>query len=745
MTSIDKQSKLIEVNQQIENDEVLKTYDVQLNELDYKDCSIVNSAIDEKPIYNQKINNSANDDSNIIQTINDPELINKLSVKLDISEPPKLISSNQLPKLISNGQIPKLILTTSQAPPKLISSSSSELISEFKNGTLNDLGFKSINEQNMVQNIGQNLNQNSVLPDAPSLVYDSIVVSFNEEIVTDDNLIDYNLDQIEINSKDTFLLDENNLTAISKDKLEEDTKTVNLNEMINLNNLDNLADPPNDQIISTNGCLINIDEKANNQWSNSSRDLTNPDSLFFFDKYFLRSDEHSESIIQDCVQSFDQQSESNLINSQAESLFKFENDDQKPSTIELNYLSTQYQNNPNYFQHHHITQTNPIHSHLFPHSSVNPYDYHVHHHAMLNNLNTSRSNLNATSSASNNYGDSTTVTYSNGTNNLLPTTHHHLTTFNSNEQHANQSQYYTSQQTSLYSNFSTGAFNDFTSDNSFGYSTSASTQQVANNSQLRTTNHIMPHPIFDTDNAFIEHNQDKQENRFQDDRNLSKGKTIKEERLDEFCIRNSLDLVNSADLMEMNGAANEQTINNIATNDQLMNNQIVNQNLNNNTNINNQSLIPQTSKIVSRASKLNKEEYYYSSDCKPVLLKNAITSMKMNSGNVVKMNAGNIVNCSKKLITLKEAASVKLEKVKIERANGMKIYYFKCSLCTYQTNTSQSMKDHLYCIHCKAKNNYKCNICHQTFGWKNNAQRHMRRKHKIEDQTTKREAIITLI
>jgi hypothetical protein len=99
----------------------------------------------------------------------------------------------------------------------------------------------------------------------------------------------------------------------------------------------------------------------------------------------------------------------------------------------------------------------------------------------------------------------------------------------------------------------------------------------------------------------------------------------------------------------------------------------------------------------------------------------------------------------KKFITLHEAANVKLEKVKIERANGMKIYYFKCSLCNYQTNTSQSMKDHLYCIHCKAKNNYKCNICHQTFGWKNNAQRHMRRKHKIEDQTTKREAIITLI
>lgn len=104
-----------------------------------------------------------------------------------------------------------------------------------------------------------------------------------------------------------------------------------------------------------------------------------------------------------------------------------------------------------------------------------------------------------------------------------------------------------------------------------------------------------------------------------------------------------------------------------------------------------------------------------------------------------------LLDTSKKIITLHEAANVKLEKVKIERANGMKIYYFKCSLCDYQTNTSQSMKDHLYCIHCKAKNNYKCNICHQTFGWKNNAQRHMRRKHKIEDQTTKREAIITLI
>ena len=99
----------------------------------------------------------------------------------------------------------------------------------------------------------------------------------------------------------------------------------------------------------------------------------------------------------------------------------------------------------------------------------------------------------------------------------------------------------------------------------------------------------------------------------------------------------------------------------------------------------------------------------------------------------------------KKFITLKEAVNVKLKKVKIERANGMKIYYFKCSFCSYQTNTSQSMKDHLYCIHCKSKNNYRCNICQQTFGWKNNAQRHMRRKHKIEDQTTKREAIITLI
>lgn len=102
-------------------------------------------------------------------------------------------------------------------------------------------------------------------------------------------------------------------------------------------------------------------------------------------------------------------------------------------------------------------------------------------------------------------------------------------------------------------------------------------------------------------------------------------------------------------------------------------------------------------------------------------------------------------NSPKKFITLQEAAHIKFDKVKLERSNGLSIYYFKCSLCPYKTNTSQSMKDHLYCIHCKAKHNYKCNICLQTFGWKNNAQRHMRRKHQIGDQTKKREAIITLI
>ncbi|KAI3476133.1 hypothetical protein L1887_62321 [Cichorium endivia] len=111
-----------------------------------------------------------------------------------------------------------------------------------------------------------------------------------------------------------------------------------------------------------------------------------------------------------------------------------------------------------------------------------------------------------------------------------------------------------------------------------------------------------------------------------------------------------------------------------------------------------------------------------------------------------RMIASSTVDDSKKQITLAEVANVwkNLKKVKIERENRP-IHYFKCSLCTYQTNTSQSMKDHLYCIHCNAKNNYLCNICQQTFGWKNNAQRHMRRKHKIEDQATKRAAIITLI
>ena len=111
------------------------------------------------------------------------------------------------------------------------------------------------------------------------------------------------------------------------------------------------------------------------------------------------------------------------------------------------------------------------------------------------------------------------------------------------------------------------------------------------------------------------------------------------------------------------------------------------------------------------------------------------------------INLGRKIDSSdkRKVVTLNEAMNMDLKKVKIERANGMKIYYFKCPMCEYQTNTSQSMNDHLYCIHCEMKDNYICNICQQKFGWKNNAQRHMRKKHKIADPIAKRKAIITLV
>ena len=625
-----------------------------------------------------------------------PEAIDKPP----ICEPPKLISSNQqLPKLISsssiNQQLPKLISSANQQLPKLS----------------NDLADKTLKSSETLNGLNKNT------------FYDSIVV-INDSLFNGDCLLgENNLPAKVIQSKDKLTTSTEAATAT--DNNQAAAIRMQASEMISLNNFGNLNQQQSDQALSTNDCLIKIEEKnmMNHQWSslNSSTNLNNSDSLFYFDKYFLRADDNSESLLQDmpadCVQStFDNCD--NLISSNVESLFKFEDEDQKPTAMELNYYSTQYQNNlgsSTPFAHHFTQQQTNFNSH-FLNSTANLFDYNSHHYAILNHNNGGHNH-------SNHNGNSTTVTYSNGTSNLLPT-HHHLTTFKSERNHQQQQQqYYTpQQQSSLHSSIfstSTSSLNDPSSCNNsnfnFSIASSAQQQQCQSNNNSNLITHSMS-ALFDTDNAFNEkiekQRQASNEQQFTEEKSLLKQKLIKEENLTDFSIRNSLDLVNSNDFMDFNGDANEMQTNN------------------------------QQHLIVDHAS--NKIVNAIDYDFKRILptaiaaaTKNAL-AMKLN-GSLLNGNA------SKKLITLKEAANVKLEKVKIERANGMKIYYFKCSLCTYQTNTSQSMKDHLYCIHCKAKNNYKCNICHQTFGWKNNAQRHMRRKHKIEDQTTKREAIITLI
>ena len=611
------------------------------------------------------------------------KLDNRSSTLKSIGDPPKLISSPS---------------STLAKPPRLISSHP-------MNKPIIYLSNHPTTEEHRLQN---------GLPAAT--VCDPI--AFNEEeVVSSQNLIDCAL--IAENGKSTE-------SGPATDK------------QMNGDQLDNpMASNRNDCLLDTKPGQIG----GGGQWPNS-------DSAFLLDKYFLRgADDASESLLQECVQSNfgDHQSDCNLINSQpVDSLFKFDEDatDHKPSPTELNYYSSQYQANPNCFgqtlerppQYPHLSQAN-IYSHfLHSFNSLGHYSPHSHVHPTM--LNGDAGHL-PNEQLSN--GNSTTVTYSNGTGSLLPTiSHHHAFKSNSVEtscgsgsqlQPPSQHYYPSSHQSSLHSNFS-GSFNDLSScDNSFGFSS------IGASSYGRSG--LAPHPmsaVFDIDAGCIQDEQAK-------DAEALKAKLVKEERLDEFgSIRNSLDLVNSnEDFMAGYPTANEHLVMNSQAPPPPHHHHHHHPTLVHSISIQrppqlNQHQLPAAAQHPAGGDSSG----FYSVNPKPQ------PPTKTNSMSI-KMSASSIVNGSRKLITLKEAANVKLEKVKIERANGMKIYYFKCSLCTYQTNTSQSMKDHLYCIHCKAKNNYKCNICQQTFGWKNNAQRHMRRKHKIEDQTTKREAIITLV
>lgn len=635
---------------------------------------------------------------NIEHTL-DHNIDRSFTLKPSIGDPPKLISSPISSPSNQSSSLAK--------PPRLISSHhpATKQVSPPNQPTIEELEHR----------------LQSGLPAAT--VYDSI--AFNEEEVVSQNLIDCAL-----------------TTENSKPLNTESGSNLATDQEMSATGLSDQFDNQTSMAANGNGCLLDAKpgQIGGSQWS---RDLANPDSAYLFDKYFLRgADDASESLLQECVQSTfgDHHSDCNLINSQPDSLFKFDEDasDHKPSPTELNYYSSQYQSNPNCFgqtleqqpAYPHLSQAN-IYSHFL--HSFNPLDYaHSHVHPAM--LNSDAGQLNNGQPSN---GNSTTVTYSNGTGNLLPISHHHQA-FKSNSvetscgsgsqlQPPSQHYYPSSHQSSLHSNFS-GSFNDLSScDNSFSFSSIGAPPYGRSG--------LAPHPmsaLFDTDAGCI---QDEPK-----ETDALKAKLVKEERLDEFSsIRNSLDLVNS----------NEDFMGGYQANEHIVMNSQPHHHHHPTVTHHHQPLNPHqlaasqhpaaAVQHPSGSSHSGGSGGFYSADPKPQLTK--ANSMAAS----IKMSASSIVNGSRKLITLKEAANVKLEKVKIERANGMKIYYFKCSLCTYQTNTSQSMKDHLYCIHCKAKNNYKCNICQQTFGWKNNAQRHMRRKHKIEDQTTKREAIITLV
>ena len=628
-------------------------------------------------------------------TTNDrPSTISSLAIK-SIGEPPRLISSpsNQ----------------SSTKPPGLISSDCNVV--------------KLVSSEPQIEELDKRLP--NVLP-----VYDSIAL--NEEVVS----VNLTGSTTEIGTERNV---ESNAEGHTKGIVERDTEgNTQSNPEGNRESKPNLTvkERPaemagldgqgsqkslNSQTMSANDNkdLLDSNEKPiGAQWS---RELGNADSLFFFDKYFLRgADDHAESLLQDCVPSTfgDHHSDSRLINEHpVDSMFKFDDDpaDHKPSTTELNYYSSQYQTNLNCFdqspqqpQYQPPTQAN-LYSHFL--HSFSPFDYtHIHQHNGDGQLVGSPQQLNSSS---------TTVTYSNGS--LQPISHHYAFKSSSEEtdcgsQPSTQHFYPTSHPSSLHSSNFSSSFNDLSScDNSFNFTPNF---HLTNTPIYRSG--LAPHPmsaLFDTDAGCIQERVQEEPKDADLSADQLKAKLVKQEHLDEFNIRNSLDLVNSN---------HDHYMDAFPTNEHVVMS----------------SHHPRLETPHASAVQHSSAGGFYSSDfrAEPKLAK---TAHPMTAS--IQLSASSIVNGNKKLISLKEAANVKLEKVKIERANGMKIYYFKCSLCTYQTNTSQSMKDHLYCIHCKAKNNYKCNICQQTFGWKNNAQRHMRRKHKIEDQTTKREAIITLV